>query len=78
MQEKQLVQRCRQCGKVHVSGSWRLVAGFDPDWILVDAYCPSCFVGVLGAVIHIRLSTNRSGVKPVADRLEVCGSPQVV
>jgi hypothetical protein len=78
MQEKQLVQRCRECGRVHVSGSWRHATSHEDDWILVDAYCPSCFLGVRGAVIHMRGITDRLHARPATAGMTICGSPQVV
>jgi hypothetical protein len=78
MQEKQLVQRCRECGKVRVSRSWQRVVGHEADWILVDAYCPSCFMDVLTSVVHVHTSANRLGVTPAAGASAVYGGPQVV
>lgn len=78
MQEKQLVQRCRECGKVRVSLSWQRVARHEVDWILVDAYCPSCFMDVLASVVHVHNSANRFGVTPAAGASAVYGGRQVV
>ena len=78
MQERRFVQRCRECGQVRDTGFWRHVSRHDADWLLVDAYCPSCFAGFLGSVIRVRASAKRTGAGLAAAGETIYGGPQVV